>query len=61
MDTLNTIVWLPEYYLKVDIAFKFVASPMAKPTVKLHLERESSVIAQVMVSKHIAKVWEQNQ
>lgn len=61
MDTLNTTVWSPKYNLKVDIAFKFVASPMTKSTVELHLERESTIADQVMVSKHIAKVWEHNQ
>lgn len=60
-DILNTVVWLPEYFLKVGIAFKFVASPMTKPTVELHLERESTITSQVMDSKHTAKAWEQNQ
>lgn len=29
--------------------------------IELHLERESTITDQVMVSKHIAKVWEHNQ
>lgn len=47
--------------LKVDITFKFVASPMTKPNVELQLARESTIVSQVMASKHIAEVWEKNQ